>query len=155
MMEQQCSTTNFPTTTCSSGKPNSKTQQTDEWEETTCNSATIQLQFSCDMWLDNPRREIQTEQNELLSTSGHWTCLGNQRRPASAIPSASQTKPTTEAHKSCRQHPCQGMFQSHPFRSLQRLSKLTTTIESNKNLPLDKIYPHAMPRTGHTQSILR
>jgi len=33
------------------------------------------------------------------------------------------------------------MLQSHPFRSLQRLSKRTTITETNKNLPLDKISP--------------
>jgi len=34
MMERQHSTTNFPTMTCSSGEPNSKTQQTDQLETT-------------------------------------------------------------------------------------------------------------------------
>jgi len=34
---------------------------------------------------------------ELLPTPRHWTCLGNQRKPT--IPSASQTKPTTEVSK--------------------------------------------------------
>jgi len=33
------------------------------------------------------------------------------------------------------------MLQSHPSGVYKRLSKLTTITETNKNLPLDKIYP--------------
>jgi len=43
----------------------------------------------------------------------HWTHLGKQRRLT--IPSACQTKPTTEAPK-CWQHPCQRMLWSCPSK---------------------------------------
>jgi len=74
-------------------------------------------------------------ETDFFSMPGHCFFLDNQRRPAHT----SWTKPTTEAPEQ-RQHPHHSMIQSHPFRN-KRMSKLTTTTESNKNLPLNKIQP--------------
>jgi len=61
----------------------------------------------------------------------HWTRLGNQRKPTT--PSASQTKPTTEAPER-RHHPHQNMLWSHPFRSLQKTVQ-TDNNHGNKQEP--------------------
>jgi len=106
------------------------------------------MQFTCGMWLDKSRRELPTAQNDskcqlkqgtfFHTYCGHWICLRNQRRPT-RLQFWVCLKPNQ---------------QSNPFRSLQnwRLSKLTTIMETNKNLPLlvDKIYPQHFQALQHT-----
>jgi len=117
------------------------------------------LQFTCSMRLDKSRREMSAnnmerpqnicQNRELLSMPGHWTCLGNQRKPT--IPSASQTKPTTEVPKH-RQHPHQSMLQSHPFRSLQK-TVWTDNNHGNKQEPTTRQnLPTTLPSSATCRS---
>jgi len=122
MTEQPHQTTNFPTMTCSSEEQNSRTQQTDLREET----AVIHLQHACAYWMSQEERCQQHRTTTRCplkqGTSFHTWTLNQSGQPTETRNSeciSNQLKPTTEAPK-CRQHPHQGLLQSHPFRSPQK-----------------------------------
>jgi len=81
----------------------------------------------------------------------HWACLGNQRKPA--IPSESETKPTTEMPK-CRHPP------STPKPSLQESAKdCLNWQQSQKQTRIyrwaDKIRPQHFQALQHTGPITK
>ena len=129
-----------------------------KWRTTSQNSASRpaggnHLQFTWGMWLDWSRREVPSTQNDpkmsietwFFFQPGHWTCVGNQRRPT--IWSVSQTKPTTEVPH-CRWHPCQSMLQSHPFRSVKK----TVWHHNNNGNKQEPANRHNLPTTTHRSS---
>jgi len=70
-------------------------------------------------------------------TSFHTQTLNLSGNPTeTSVPSASQTKPTTEAPK-CRPHPCQSMLQIHHFRSLKKIA-WTDNNHGNKQEPITR-----------------
>jgi len=100
------------------------------------------------MWLDKSRREMPTEQNDhkisietgnffpYLDTELVWATNGNLQFRVHLKPNQQlkHLKADSIRTKAC--------FKAIPSGVYKRLSKLTTITETNKNLPLDKIYPH-------------
>jgi len=70
MMQLQCTTTNFPTMTCSSGEPNSKTQQTDQQEATACNwpASCCQMSHEESRWQHRMTPRHQSKQGNCSHT---------------------------------------------------------------------------------------
>jgi len=141
MMEQQCSTTNFPAMTCSNGEPNSKTQQTNWWAETACNSLA-----ACG-WISQEERCQQhgTTLSHLLKqrTSFHAWTLNLSGQPMETCNSGCISNHSNQ-HLKCLNTDSintETCFKVVPLGVHKWLSELTTILETNKNLPPDKVCP--------------
>jgi len=113
------------------------------------------LQFTCSMWLDKSRRELPTEQNDpkmsvetgnffqCLDTELVWATNGNLQFWVHLEPNQQLKHPNADGihTKAC--------FKAIPSGVYKTLSELTKITETNKNLPLDKIYPQHFQALQH------
>jgi len=119
------------------------------------------LQFTCNMWLDKSRRELPTEQNDPkmsietgnffphLDTEPVWATNGNlqfrvQLKPNQQLKCLNADSIHTKA-----------CFKAMSSGVCKRLSKLTTTTDTNKNLPLNKIYPQDFQALKHAGPVTK